>query len=357
MGDRGDDASRVGSTRRVSDALRHESTGSLLDRLRGVELWLFVDVHRLVLTGLISVAVFLTVVFAVVLSPPSVMAYLVEGTALAKGYVELQTINVTVITIVLAINQLVLTPELGSLGDQRSRLDDALSSRMDAAKFADVPTMPTDPDQYLQTLVGATQDRVSRLREAVADSDDPALRREVDRYAEDVIDEAERVAAGLEDQQFGTIELLGAAMHFTTAEEIHGIRDLHERYADALTEGQAQAFEDVLDLLSLYTVAREYFRSHYVQWEFINFSRAILYVGLPAIVVAHLTVGFVDANAFPGTLFGLPALFLYEALAFTVVLVPVVVVISYAARLSTLAKASIFVSPFSPERRGGHWEE
>ena len=104
-------------------------------------------------------------------------------------------------------------------------------------------------------------------------------------------------------------------------------------------------------------MAREYFRALYVQWEFTNFSRAILYLGLPSLVGAHLSIGFVAANAFPGTLFGLPTLFLYETATFTVAIVPVIVVISYTARLSTLAKANVFISPFSPEREGGHWEK
>ena len=54
---------------------------------------------------------------------------------------------------------------------------------------------------------------------------------------------------------------------------------------------------------------------------------------------------------------GLPTLFLCETAAFTVVPIRVLVVINYAARLSVLAKASIFVSPFSPERESGRREE
>lgn len=146
-------------------------------------------------------------------------------------------------------------------------------------------------------------------------------------------------------------------MHFTTAEKIRAVRDLYDRHAESLSDAEREAFEDLLDVLELYTVTREYFRALYVRWEFVNFSRAILYLGLPALIVAHLTIGFVDANAFPGMVFGLPMLFLYESVAFTIILLPVLVVISYAARLSLLAKAGIFVSPFSPERKRGHWEE
>lgn len=358
MGQRTEGQSGDESTVRVSDALRHEGSGrSLWDRVRRVELWLFVDAHRLSVVGLLALAVFGSIVLAVTLTPPSVMAYLARGTALAKGYVELQTIDVTVITIVLSINQLVLTSEIGSVGQQRSRLDEVLEHRTDVEELAGAPATPTDPEHYLRMILATTRDRVERLRASVGEDDDPALRRGVERYADDVGGEADRVEDALEDEAFGTIELIGAAMHFTTAEEIHAVRRLHEEHEESLSAAQAEAFEDVLEMLKLYTVAREYFRALYVKWEFIDFSRAILYVGLPAVVVAHLTIGFVDGNAFPGTTLGYPNLFWYETAAFTFVLVPVAVVVSYAARLSMLAKASIFVSPFSPERAGGHWEE
>lgn len=347
-----------GTTIRVSDALRHEAPqGSPTERLRRIELWLLVDAHRWLVIGLLSAVVFLTVVIVVVLSPPSVMAYLVQGTALAKGYVELQTVDVTVVTIVLAINQLVLSPELGSLGRQRERLETVVENRVRTEELAGVSTPPTAPSEYLELLAETTKRRAERLREAVAEGDEPSLETAVNRYVEDVTRETERVAEAIADERFGTIEMLGAAMHFTTAEDIRAVRDLHAKHEASLTDAEAAAFDELLGALKLYTVAREYFRALYVQWEFINFSRAILYLGLPAVVVAHLSIGFIDANAFPGTLLGLPTLFWYETAAFTVVLVPVIVVISYAARLSMLAKASIFVSPFSPEREGGHWEE
>ena len=346
------------STLRVSDALRHESaSGSPREWLREAELWLFVDAHRWVVVGLLSAVVFATIVLGVILAPPSAREYLVGGTSVAKGYVELQTIDVTVITIVLSINQLVLSPELGTVGEQRSRLDDAMENRAETEALADAPSVPNDPAQYLQLLVEATRARAERLREAVAEHGDATVRRDVEQALDNVIREADRVATDLEDRQFGTVELVGAAMHFTTAEEIRAMRDLRQRHGESLSTDEEAAFDEVLEVLELYTVAREYFRALYVQWEFINFSRAILYLGLPAVVVAHLSVGFIGAKAFSGTLLGLPTMFLYETAAFTVVLVPVVVVISYAARLSMLAKAGIFVSPFSPEREGGHWEE
>ena len=75
------------STVRASDALLHESGSSSLQQgLHRAELWLFVDAHRWAVIGLLSLSVFAAVALGVILSPPSVMAYLAEGTAIAKGY-------------------------------------------------------------------------------------------------------------------------------------------------------------------------------------------------------------------------------------------------------------------------------
>ena len=341
----------------VSHALRRGGTNdSLFSRLRGAGLWFLVDANRWLVVAVLTTSMFVSLFGIVVLSPVSIRDYLLAGTLTSKGYVELQTITVTVITIVLSINQLVLSPELGALSDQRSRLEDVIDTRTRAEELAEAPTTPTDPDHYLLTLIAATEAKARRLGEAVTDSD-PTLRQRVDRYVADVDRETERVHDALEGRRFGTIELLGAAMHFTTADDIHAVRRMHNEYAESLSGAEERAFSDMLDALKLYTVAREYFRSLYVQWEFINFSRAILYTGLPALLVAHLTIGFVDANAFQGTLFGVPTLLWYETAAFTIATVPVIVVISYAARLSLLAKTGIFISPFNPESKGRHWEE
>lgn len=112
-----------------------------------------------------------------------------------------------------------------------------------------------------------------------------------------------------------------------------------------------------MDALRRYTVAREYFRTLYLQAQFIRFSRAMLLTGLPALLVAHYSVGLIGPEALPGTTLGVRNLLWFEGGTFTVALVPIFVIISYVARIVTLAETTIFISPFTPEHRTESDEE
>jgi len=51
--------------------------------------------------------------------PVTVRQFLVESKVAAEAFIELQPAVITVITLVLAVDQLVLTPEIGSIGKQQ----------------------------------------------------------------------------------------------------------------------------------------------------------------------------------------------------------------------------------------------
>ncbi|MFB6163587.1 MAG: hypothetical protein ABEJ31_00335 [Haloarculaceae archaeon] len=343
------DAERNASVLRVSDALAGtDSQDSLRDALHRLQLRVFVDLNRLALIALLAAAMFATVFAVVTVGPLTEYEYLIGGVLLSKAYIELQTMVVTVITIVLAINEMVLTPELGTISDQRRRVDGVVENREKLEELSGRDAAPTNPSGYLRAVVEATRTCARDLRAAVDDDTHPEFREEALGFADDLVAQADTIDAALAGREFGTIELLGAAMHFTTSDDIHTARRLQNRYEGALADDEREALSDLEEALELYTVTREYFRELFVQSEFVNFSRALLVVGPIALVTAHLTVGIIDSNAIAGATLGVGNLFWYELAAFSVVLLPVLVVISYAARLSLLAKATIFVSPISP---------
>jgi hypothetical protein len=321
------------------------------DRFRDVTTRVLVDVNRWLIVGFLAAAVFIATILVGLLGPITARQFLLEGTPAAEAYVELQTATITIIAIVLTINQLVLSPELGAVSNQRQRLDDTMSHRIDVEDVTNEVVSPREPAQFLRSIVEASRERASNLTEVTANTDDPELRHSIREYREESTEEAERVSEALAEEGFGTIRMLGIAMHLDTPRSLYRIHRIRNQYESDLSTVQRKAIDDMIDVLELYTITQEYFKTLYVRWQFIRFSRALLYTGLPALLVAHYTVQIIGEDMLPGTTLGIPNLLLFEGMAFTITLLPVLVLISFIARLVTLSETSIFISPFIPTRK------
>lgn len=336
---------------RVSDALvSKQGKHTFWNRLREIKLWLLLDASRWGLIAGLAVGIYIATIAVGLFGPASVQQYLLDGTSIANAYIELQPGIITAITIVLAINQLVLSPEFGSISHQRERLDDVLSHRRAVEENADIISSPTDPAGFLQTITEATCQHLLQLDEATTDNNNTELRQQVANCAQGIREEIQPVNDALKTRQFNDIELFGAAIHYDTTRDIHRVRRLRRRYEQDLSDAQMLALEDLLTALKQYDVAREYFRTRYLQTQFIGFSRTILLTGLPALMVAHYSVGVIGPDILPGTTFNVQNLLWFEGATFTLIMIPIVVIVIYVARIVTLAQTSIFIGPFAAER-------
>jgi len=338
---------------RVSDAIAQRwDERTLSSRLLEIERWLLIDVSRRHLIAGLAFCVFVITVVVGVFGPASIQRYLLDGTPISGAYIELQPGVITAITIVLGINQLVLSPEFGSIGQQRQRLEDVLSHRRDVEESADVISSPTNPAGFLQTITDGAIEHLLQLDDATRDGDDGELQTQLTQFVEDLRYEIGMVSDGLEAQQFRHVELFGVAIHFDTTRHVHRIYQLCETYKQELSDAQLEALDELLTTMKQFDVAREYFRTRYLQMQFIQFSRAMLYTGLPGFLVAHYSVGIIGPDVLPGTTFAVSNLLWFESGTFTIVVLPILVIISYVARIITLAETSIFIGPFFPHESG-----
>lgn len=333
--------------RRVCDAIVDKQPEQpIRNRLRTAKVWLFVDVSRWYLTAGLAVGIYATTLLVGVFGPASVQQYLLDGTSITDAYIDLQSAIITVIVIVLAINQLVLSPEFGSVGKQQQRLDEILTLRQDVEENADIISSPTEPPQFLRTITEATRQHLTTLEEATTDSDEP-LSSHLTELVRDMREEIDPVSDSLTDQRFGQIELLGVSTHYNTNHHINQIRKTRRMYERKLTDVQLETLDTLMTAVKNFEIAREYFRTRYLQTQFIRFSNAILFTGLPGLAVAHYSVGVIGPDILTGTTFGIRNLLWFEAGTFTIIMIPVLVVVSYIARINTLAKTSILIGPFS----------
>jgi hypothetical protein len=324
---------RAGDDGRPDDRLRARAGESRS------KLWLYLEADRRVVVATLVVAVALTLL-ATGLALPGAAAKLRGGDAVDTLFQGLLTATITGVTLVLTLNQLVLSQELGAVGDQRERMVGALEFRDDAVDRLDVPVAPARPAEFLRALVVAAGRHAADL-EAAVDPGAPARDGVVDLTGSLTAD-ADAVAADLDGAQFGEFDVVSAALNFDYSRMIFDAKRLRATESDLGADAE-RALDRLLDVLELFGPAREHVKTLYFQWELIDLSRAMLASALPALLVAVCTIAFFDPTGSIARSVGVvPAV----AVATTVSMLPFLVLLAYVPRIATVAKRTLSIGPF-----------
>ncbi|WP_170977426.1 hypothetical protein [Halorussus salinisoli] len=307
----------------------------------GAANWLLVEGNRLVVAGGVLASVLVALLALVwsfgftALRPASPMYFL---------FSSLVTGDLTLVTVVLSINQLVLSRELGAPGTLSERIQGAAQYRADVEETTDVAASPKSPAQFLRFLHEHVESQTHRVGEATATVTDEELRERLDDLTSSLFADASLVGRALEadDGIFSVVSATIATNHAGQLQDIAAIRD---EYADSLPDDLGDRLDELETHLLQIDVARNYFKTVYVQKELAYLSRILLYVGVPAIVVSGLALVFYNAlgpSAVP-TL----AVYVVVALAFTVGFAPLAILFAFVLRLAWVAQQTASVAPFS----------
>ncbi|WP_424015682.1 hypothetical protein ACOZ35_07005 [Halorubrum xinjiangense] len=342
-----------------ADAADDESETDTADTMREragenrVKLWLLLRANRLVVAGVLTVAVFVVFVAVAVVFSPSLAEKVGASDPIETLFASMITAIVTGATLVVTIGQLVLTQENGPLGDQQDRMDGTLAVRDDIADLTGAPT-PTDPAAFLDAILGAAAERARDLRDSVSDqgsdgdgegSDRAALRDDVEDLATGVTENADAVRGQLDGAEFGSFDVVFAALNFDYGPKIGRIERLAVEHDEALTDDERDLLGELKESLSLFGPGREHVKTLYFQWALIDLSRLILYAAVPALLVAGLALAAVDVGTFPGRTLGVDHVTLVVGGAFAVTLLPFSLFVSYLLRVLTLAKRTLAIGP------------
>ncbi|WP_338739079.1 hypothetical protein [Haloplanus salilacus] len=315
----------------------------------GSILWLLLRADRLLVAAGLTLTVFVGFVVAVDAVVPSFATRVESGDPIETIFSTMISVVVTGTTLVVTIGQLVLTQENGPLGDQRGRMDGAMEFRRDAEALLDSP-VSAEPSAFLGDLVGAATDRSQALRQSTdaASTDtgsDPDVLTELDAFTESVVENADNVRGRLDGAQFGTFDVLFAALDFDYGPKIARIERLVDAHDDALTAHQREMLDELKATLSLFGPAREHVKTLYFQWALIELSRRILYAAIPALIVASVALVGVDAGTAPGHTLGVDHLVVVVGGAFAVTLVPFMLFVAYILRILTVAERTLAIGP------------
>jgi ABC-type multidrug transport system fused ATPase/permease subunit len=321
-----------------------EDTMSQLASESRVKLWMLMRGNRLHVTGLLTGAVFIVFVISVTTLNPPFAQQIASGDPIDTMFTTMITVVVTGTTLVVTIGQLVLSQENGPLGDQRERMTNTMDFREFASEITGAPSSAY-PAEFLGELLDATEQRATKLREAVDENVDPTLRAEVEEFTETVAENAKSVSEQLDSAQFGSFEVMFAALKFNYSLKIFQAERIADEYEEDLREADLALLADLKTALSMFGPAREHIKTLYFQWALINLSQLILYVAVPALTVAAIMVATVDAGTVPGETLGIDHIVLAVGGAFAVTVVPFMLFVSYILRVLTIAKQTLAIGP------------
>lgn len=302
--------------------------------------WFLFGASRVTVTGVLTITCF---VLLTVFSIPDLpfQSLLSDGDTIETLFQTLIGVLITGMTLVVSINQLVLSEEFGSLGRQRERMDKSMTFRKDSEREFQW-TGPPEPNRFLSTLINTSVDRAKAVQEAVKGNADPVLRDRV----EQLVDRIATSADELEDAPFGEFTIMRAALSYNYSWKIYLVRRLYWEHQESLSEDEREAIDDLVDILELFGPAEEFFKAHYLQWELVNLSRRILFTGVPALIVSIYAALYLKPEIVSGTVLSVPVLVWLINVGVTFALVPFFIFTAYVFRTASIAKESGAIGPF-----------
>ncbi|PSQ13980.1 hypothetical protein BRC99_03425 [Halobacteriales archaeon QS_7_69_60] len=299
-------------------------------------MYFLLNIHRLVVTFLVLVGVFVGIVGASLVIDGAAVT-LVTGDPVATAFQSLIGATVTGVTLVLTLNQLVLSQELGALDDQYDRMEGAMTFREEVGDLIG-ETPPAEPSAFLCVLIEAIADRARAVGEAVDDGDEDA------QHLVDVTTgNADAVLDRLDGAEFGEFEVVQRSLDFNYSWKLYATNRLTD---ERRSEEAQEALEDLSEALGLFGPAREHFKTLYFQSELINLSRTVLNVSVPSLVTATAFTLLFDPKNYPGTVLGLDVAVLLVAAAAAIAVAPFAVLLAYILRIATITRRTLAIGPF-----------
>ena len=310
---------------------------------RGLE-WTLLTGNRVLVA--LGILVFFGVVFATLAAADVVR--LTDGQTLSQVYHGLTLANITLITVIVSINQLLLARELQDPGDLQSQIEDVVDYRSEVEEATN-EIAPVQPLGFLRLLVEATRREAQRLGGYTRGASDSRAHEEIDDVVTTLTEQMDQIDALLTESQTSTFSVVSTMLETNYALQINRLRRLRAEYEDELEDAVYESIEDLIDRLQEIDVARQYFKSIYLQQELAALSRWLLYAGLPAIAVTIASLlSLPEAAANSGLPIGARVL---VPATIAVGLAPLAILGAYILRTATVTKLTAATLPFTtPEQ-------
>lgn len=250
--------------------------------------------------------------------------------------------------IIIAVNQLALSQLFSTPKELREQIDSVDAFRAGIAQqFPDKSVTPTEPAQFLLYITGIVTAHTQMLRQTCADEPDEQLRDRIDEFVDVILSRTEMINSRLQ----GTtnprlITVLLPMMGAEYSRSVNITRALQHDYFDTLSGRTYDLLDDLRELFVALDVSRQYFKALYLHQELASMSRLIAYTGTASVLMSMFLL-MLFANGRPPV--DHPVLLRsLVALALAVSFAPMAVLLTYIARIATIAKRTAAPGAFTP---------
>lgn len=177
----------------------------------------------------------------------------------------------SLVTVVVSVNQLILSQEFSPAGQFRDRLSGVLEFQRDVEDATNVPATPAAPTRMLELLIAAIRDRANNVSDSVTNHDDTEYRELVTEYADSVVNTTEEISQRLEAAEMTAFDTLSAAIEYDEGWQLYAARHLRNDNPTQSEETDV-AFDELIKVLRLFSTAQDHFKMIYLQRELTRFS-------------------------------------------------------------------------------------
>lgn len=253
--------------------------------------------------------------------------------------------NLTLLTIVLSINQLVLSREFRTPGELRDQIDSVLDYREHVEATTARETVPVTPARFLRVLLDGARENAQQFGGAARNADDDQVVAAADRFVARITGETDRISHVLDQSQDGIFSALAVTLDTNYSREINEARRLQRQYEAELSDAAHQELTELMENLRQVDIARQYFKSLYMQSELARLSRTLLFIGVPAVGSSIIMLMiYTDVPQSGPVAASLPVLVpAVVILAFA----PLAILFSFLLRIATVALRTVAITPFT----------
>lgn len=312
------------------------------DESRRVLKWVLLEGNRFVIAGAIAVSV-AVLLYALVLAevitvgPKSNVRSLLSS-GLASGLL-------TLVTVALSINQLLLSRVFGSPNEFADRIDGTSEFRERVAEAAGEPMPENHPTDFLLKMMQALYDRSEAFERELDSAPD-----EVVDFTEQILAYADSVVETIEsDARAGKSSTMDVMTSILGPEYAHGLSTipyLQSEYGSQLSEEASSELEQVLELLKGVAIFRQFLKTMAIQQDLARLSRLIAYSGVGAVVTTFVLSMVYGSSS--SAMLSPSVLQPVISVGLGIAVVPLALLVSYILRVATISRYTVSAGSFVP---------
>lgn len=307
--------------------------------------WLLLVGNRFLLAGFLTVTFALSVLALMAVEVVNVWAV----TPMVYLFSTLTGGNITLVTIVLSINQIVLSREFRTPGDLHGELEAVVDYRHRVEETAVRDAAPPTPSEFLLALIAGMRTNAQRFGGVVRGLGYDSLTDATEPIVSALSSHADTVREGMNESQRGIFHTLVLVLETNYSQELSELSQIRTDYEDRLSPMARDSLEELTTTLKQIDIARQYFKSVYVQAELARLSRVLLLVGVPAVSGTILMLFVYSGVAGRGM--GTAVLPIAVLLAVTLAFTPLAVLFAVVLRIATVAERTVAITPFTIPRQ------